>query len=319
MELGKVSVRQLTTFAAMMTSSGLKEAATKLGCSIPAISKALAVMESQSHAKLFVRVGGRLQATPEAHRLLPVVQRALSHVEAASREIAHLADAAGPLITVAAGGGALPYLVPEALRRLRETEPTLRVELINEPTDKILAMVANHEIDLGVATPPRQDVSARILQLCEIRDVMNSALVAVLRRDHPLAKRSVLRPADLTSETLITLYRKSQTIDLLEAAFSEAGHQLNVAFEVSNSMSACYLAIIGAGVGLVHPEALKGGAFSELVAIRFEPRVSMRTCIYLPRHNTGNALVTKLIALVENVAKNKRSPINRTKSLDTTR
>lgn len=303
MELGKVSVRQLETFAVMMTSSGLREAATKLGCSIAAISKALAVIENHAHSKLFVRISGRLQATPEAHRLLPVVQRALYHVDAARHEISHLVDASGLLITVAAGGGALPYLVPEALRRLREKQPALRVELINEPTQKILSMVANHEIDLGVATPPRQDISGRILQLCEIRDVMNSALVVALKRDHALAKRSVLRPEDLVGQTLITLYKKSPTIDLLEAAFSEAGFPLTVAFDVSNSMSACYLVSIGAGIGLVHPEALRGGAFSELVAVPFQPRVSMRTCIYLPRYRAENPLVSELVEQVEAVAK----------------
>ncbi|MBY8608712.1 LysR family transcriptional regulator [Burkholderia arboris] len=303
MELGKVTVRQLETFAVMMTSSGLKEAATKLGCSIPAISKALAVIESQAHSRLFVRVGGRLQATAEAHRLLPVVQRALHHVEAARSEILQLSESRGPVITIAAGGGALPYLVPEAIRRMRTDVPALRAELINEPTEKILSMVANHEIDLGVATPPRQDVGARVLQLCEIRNVMNSALVVVLRREHPLARRSVIRPADLAGLDLITLYKKSPANHLLVAAFAEANAQLNVAIEVTNSMSACYLVSCGAGIGLVHPEVLRSGAFSQLVAAPFQPRVDMRTCLYLPRNKADSPLLSRFIEHVEEVAR----------------
>ena len=306
MELGKVTVRQLEAFAVLMTSNGLKEAAIKLGCSIPAVSKAVGVIEQEANSKLFVRVAGRLLPTIEAQRLLPVVQQALNHVESARREIAGLSDAGAPTLVVAAGGGALPYLIPEALRRLRVEEPMLRAELINEPTQKILHMVANHEIDLGVTTPPARDVDARILQLCEIRDVMNSALVVVVQRAHAFAKRSVLRPADVADEALITLFQKSPTINLIDAAFREAGRRLNVAISVSNSVSVCYLVSIGAGIGLIHPEALRGGAFPGLVAIPFQPRVAMRTCLYLPRYRANEPLMVRLIRLVEKVAKERQ-------------
>ncbi|MCK9506879.1 MAG: LysR family transcriptional regulator [Pigmentiphaga sp.] len=301
MDAELMTARHLEAFQALMTSTGLKEAAEKLNCSIPAISKAIGVLERQAQAPLFVRVGGRLQATAEALAFLPSAQSALNAMEVARRDLLQLATEKPPRLKVGVGGGALPYWVPEAIRRCREALPGLEVEMITHPTQKLLHLVATHQIDVAVATPPPHNTDANLLSLCAITPIQEAPLVAVVPAQHPLARRRVLRPQDLAGTPLITLYEKSPTVALVSAAFKESGEKLDIAIQVNNSISACYLVNIGAGVGLIHPEALAGGAFANLVKIDFLPRVSMTTFLYLPKVPVNAALSERFVRKLREV------------------
>lgn len=114
--------------------------------------------------------------------------------------------------------------------------------MITHPTQKLLHLVATHQIDVAVATPPPHNTDANLLSLCVITPI-----------------------------------------------------------QVNNSISACYLVNIGAGVGLIHPEALAGGAFANLVKIAFLPRVSMTTFLYLPKVPVNAALSERFVRKLREV------------------
>src|SRR5690606_30823534 len=125
MDAALITARHLEIFQTLMTSAGLKEAAEKLNCSIPAVSKAIGVLERHAQAPLFVRVGGRLRATDEALAFMPSAQAALNAMEVARRDLFQLATEKPPRLRVGVGGGALPHLVPEAIRRCQAALPGL--------------------------------------------------------------------------------------------------------------------------------------------------------------------------------------------------
>lgn len=304
MDQDQITVRHLEVFFALITSTGLKEAAEKLNCSIPAVSKAIRVLEKYSQVPLFIKVGGRLQATAEAEALMPSIGMALEHMEIARRELLDTSKVKVPKLRIGVGGGALAYLVPEAIRQCREKIPNLVVEMVTNPTQRLLYLISNHQIDLAVTTPPPQNTDINLLSLCEFKEIAEIPLVMVVPRSHFLAKRRVVRPRDLVGEPLITLYEKSPTVRLVNAAFKEAGENLNISIQANNSISICYLVDTGAGVGLIHPEVLKRGAFPNLIKVDFLPRVSMKTFLYLPRNKVKTELICFFEATLFNIYKN---------------
>ncbi|WP_397448542.1 LysR family transcriptional regulator [Pseudomonas sp. NA-150] len=304
MDQDQITARHLEVFFALITSTGLKEAAEKLNCSIPAVSKTIRFLERCSQAPLFIKVGGRLQATAEAEALMPSIRTALEHMEFAKRELLNASKTEVPRLRVGVGGGALPYLVPETIRRCREEMPNLVVEMITNPTQRLLYLISNHQIDLAVTTPPPQNTDINLLSLCDFTEITETPLVVVVPRSHALTKRSVVRPHDLIGNPLITLYEKSPTVSLVSAAFRDAGEKLEVSIQANNSISVCYLVNTGAGVGLIHPEALGRGAFPNLVKIDFLPRISMKTFLYLPKNQVRTELTSFFTSILRGVCAN---------------
>ncbi|MDR3101550.1 MAG: LysR family transcriptional regulator [Paraburkholderia sp.] len=302
MQLASISARHMEIFAAMMTSNGMAEAAARLAISVAAVSKTIAAIEREAGIKLFTKVGGRLQPTAEAERVFPAIQRALNQLADARNELCRHSVQSPRRIVIAAGGAALTYLVPEALRRMLEEFPDTQAEVNSNRTATILSMVANHEIDVGVTTPPVRDIDARILQLCEARDISNVALVAVMHKDHELATRRLIRPADLEGVPVITLSAQSPTTQLVQATFHQAHVPMRIAVAAGNSLTACCLAERGLGVALINPETLSEQIFPLLRTVPFRPRIPLRTCVYLPKFQAESPLVARFVTHLLHVA-----------------
>ena len=70
----KLNLRQIEMFRAIMITGSVSGAARMLSVSQPAISRLLAYTEDRLKMRLFERVKGRVQPTPEARRLFAEVE-----------------------------------------------------------------------------------------------------------------------------------------------------------------------------------------------------------------------------------------------------
>ncbi len=301
-DLSNMGARHLEVFLAMMTSQRQADAALKLNISEPAVSKSIRFLEREAGVQFFVRVGGRLRPTEHAERILPYVQRAVRSLNTARSVIYGLNDSEEMLCEIAAGGAALTHLVPEAVRRLMSHVSRARCLVRAEHTSDIVRLVADRQVDLGVATSPADSFDFRAIHLCETEVLSADEMVAVLPRDHPLAERSVVRPPDLVNESLVLLPEFSPTMQLLEATFHQFGTPMRSRVTASNSATVCQLVRKGLGIGLLNPWTLAGETFVDLTSRPFRPRVLLHTCVYLPKYarpSTGTSqLVTHLRQIV---------------------
>ncbi len=69
----RLNLRQIEVFRAIMITGSISGAARLLSVSQPAISRLLAYTEDRLALRLFERVRGRVQPTPEARRLFQEV------------------------------------------------------------------------------------------------------------------------------------------------------------------------------------------------------------------------------------------------------
>ncbi len=77
----RITLRQLAVFEAVARSGRVAKAAEQVNLSPPATSMALAELEKQLNARLFERIGNRLQLNSQGNLLLPLATDLLHRVE----------------------------------------------------------------------------------------------------------------------------------------------------------------------------------------------------------------------------------------------
>lgn len=298
-----IGVRHFEIFLTMMVSRSLAEAADALGLTVAAVSKSLKVLERETGLELFRGVGGRLTPTAEAERLVPWAQRAVEHLARARRAAEALRGGDVDHLAIGVAGPAMTSLVPAAVAAFRLRRPQVRVDLGIATTLELIARVVAGEVDLGIGTPPVADIDARELDLCDVRDLCETLLVAVLPEGHRLADRPVLRPADLAGEPLVGLPETSATTRLVAAQFQQARVTPEVVVRVENAVGVCALVRAGVGVGLVNPLVLAPAGFPGVVAVMFRPRVVLRTCLYVSKARRPTPAIAGFVEALEEAAR----------------
>ncbi len=274
-----LTTRHFQIFTTLMRSSGMAEAALKLGISKAAVSKTLKLLEEKTGTPLFQLNRGRLEPTAAARRLLPRAEQATQHLEWAIEEALALNQNAPPTVEIAAHAPPLIALLPLAAKRFQQQYPEVLVNIRAEGPPRVLRLVAHHEVDLGVTNPPAPNTMSHA-SLCESRTLSKNLLMVAMHRQHPLVAKPVIYPNDLEETSVIALPEDSPTSILIKATLQEAGVQLPKRIMASTSMAVCALIQQNVGVGLINPTLLSSGVFPDIVTRPFRPRIMLGTNMY---------------------------------------
>lgn len=195
----------------------LTAAARKLGLTQSALSHAVRKLEGQLGTELWERQGRGLRLTAAGRHLLAFAQRVLPQFEHAQHVIAQMAR--GERGTLRIGMECHPCY----RWLLKVAEPYLRqfsgVDLDVKQRFQFggIGALFAHEIDMLVTPDP-----LRKKGLC-FEPVFDYEQVLVVGRQHPLAKRRFVVPADLEAETLITYPVEPERLDVFSQFLSPAG------------------------------------------------------------------------------------------------
>lgn len=261
-----MNARQLEVFRAVMRNRSLTAAAEALHVSQPAVSKLLRHFETQIGYTLFERLGGRLVPTAEAQLLYRDADRIFREIEILRGLSDRIRDKQLGLLRVGASAPPTFALLPYATERFRQRNPGLRVVLQTLSAEAIDEHIMLGDIDLGVTMRWSAEAQLR----CE--SLGKAGIVALMRPDSPLAGLSIVTPADLVGQPLISYSAQTPAGKLLDQAFREAGVQPQVQIEVSLSIAALPLVQHGLGIALVDG-LVPWRDFGDLVVRPFQPDV----------------------------------------------
>jgi DNA-binding transcriptional LysR family regulator len=240
------SRRELLLLRAMYQHGTVTAAAASINMSQPAASALLRDLDTRLGFALFTREKRRLVLTSQGRAIMQEVLNALAGIEAVDRLALDIRQGAQGRLTVAAVPIAATILLPAALHGVQARHPDVTVTAKAGTALEIVDMAVDHRIDIGIIIGPLPDnarvATARLAPL---------SLYAVLRRDHPLAKRRAL-----------TLAMVAETRPIVLALPLPAGratrhimqiHQLDYrpSIEVAQSPTACALVAQGLGVAIV--------------------------------------------------------------------
>ncbi len=234
---------RLASFLAFGEDLNFTRAAKRVHLSQPSLFAQIKKLESDLETRLYKKRGRMLELTVEGSRLLAHAR------EAYRRDQALVAELRGrpsqqPLV-LAAGEGALHYLLPSALIRLRKAGGA-RLSVLTRNSEDTIRAVAQGEATVGVTamTGHQEGVESSPVALV--------GLHAVMPKTHDLAKKRSLSLGTLSGEPLVTAPRPFPHRENLERLFSDAGSSLNATTEANGWASMMHLAALGLGVAIVN-------------------------------------------------------------------
>jgi DNA-binding transcriptional LysR family regulator len=261
---GAMNLRQMEVFRAVMFAGGVNGAAELLRVSPPAVSKVLAQAAKASGLVLFERVKGRLVPTPEAQRLhaeIDELWRGVEKVRDVSRELAEPAAASLRLVCSAS---LAPYMVSHSVARLYQDFPRLQCRVQVYSPDILNQVLLDRSTHLGVALLPHDHPNLTTVKSYQC------GLACVMREEHPLAKRKLIRPADLVGERVISSPESTPFGQTLLRAFGAAAAGMHRDFLATSSTTACWFAQAGVGIAVVDQASIAGGLLAGLAVRPFQ-------------------------------------------------
>jgi DNA-binding transcriptional LysR family regulator len=289
-----MNARQLEIFHAVMRSGTITGAASFLGISQPAVSKAMRAIERNLGFRLLRPIKGRLYPTPEAQRLLPDADRIMSELSAFERLTGEVKTGGAALVRVVASSSSATALLPAAAAPFQKANPAVRISSHLLPAREVAEAVAAGEADFGLTLSPVQ------LPGLTVRTLGAAEMVFIAPLGHPLLERETITPGDLASHPLISFGRETHFGQLLDQAFESEGTRRQIGLQVTMSLvAACYVQR-GLGVALVDSFALNSG-LAGLGWRPFMPTVVLPVTLMSQRNHLLSRHANGLVSSIEKV------------------
>lgn len=214
-----MELRQLTHFLTVSETMNFHAAAERLNLTTQAVSKSIRQLETTLGVKLFDRDTRTVALTPFGRLLLPHAQAIQSETKQFRRSLETALGAHTGSVRLGATPTALTQLVPQALEKLLEDRPTLRVEIERGDFEHLTTPLLMGDLDLIVSTAPTESVDS----LIAIEPLMEDSNVIVCAATHALAEQKASL-ADLAAQKWITL-NFARGDDDLSALFAASGQE----------------------------------------------------------------------------------------------
>lgn len=244
-----MDLRHIRYFLAVAKAGSFRKAAEELHIAQPALTRQITALENELGVSLFepgsrrrvLGAAGKVFAE-ESRAILAGVERGIERVrEVGRRERVKLRIA---YTEVASGDAMLASFVG----RIRQVMPSADVHMLPMSSSHQVEALLKGGIDAGcLCCLPRMD------DRIAVRPMTDHSMVAVLPRNHPLARRQKLYLRDLRDSKLICVSRavRADLHHFVVEAFRGAGLPAPVIDEVDSSARITSLVSVGMGVGLL--------------------------------------------------------------------
>lgn len=272
---GSITLRELEILRALVATGKTTAAAHRLSISQPAVSRALSRLEQRLDRQLFLRDAGRLLPTSEALAIDAELEPAFAAI-ARIRERADQRAMQPSILRVAAPPTIAHRFLPGPLAAYARLHPNMRISLDVLSSDVLVTQVAEGRIDLAFADVNTGHAGVRV------EPFLTTEAVCLVPRDHALAGRPEITPADLVDQPFIALTRRHSARVAIDAVFAEAGMVCRPVIETSTAVSAAEFVREGLGVTLLNPFPVAGRLGADVAVLPFRPAIRFAASFLLP-------------------------------------
>lgn len=274
-----MTMRHMEVFHAIMVTGSVTGAARMLNISQPAVSATLKHCEARLKMLLFVRIGGRLQPTPEARALFPHIAAISGRVDATGRLVQDLAGGRLGTLSIAANTTLANGFVAKAIAEFINERKLTRVSLQAEAGAlSIVDRVISQEAELGIAYSPLLNTEVQTSVLT------TSNIVCAVPKRHPLATKTSVSARELHEFPIVTYLPRTAMRGEINRAFAKVDWSANLRVETNQSITSLMIALHGGGVAVAEPLLLSSLPMHGLVAVPLRPRITVE--ILLLRHQS---------------------------------
>ncbi|MBV8662387.1 MAG: LysR family transcriptional regulator [Hyphomicrobiales bacterium] len=225
----------------------IRKAAEKLNVASSAVNRQILKLEAELGVALFERRGDGVRLTPAGEQLLRHARNTLAEWRRTRSEIAAISGEVGGEVRITAIPAMLVRVVPRAIAAIAAKHPNISFRIIDADPDEHVEEVRAGRPDVAVMF-----IDKRYRQY-EIAARLKTALGAIVRADHPLARAESLTLTDCAAYPVVMLADPWFLDVISEAEFVQSGAQFTPRI-TSNSMILMKQALTaGLGVGFFTP------------------------------------------------------------------
>jgi DNA-binding transcriptional LysR family regulator len=232
----RVHAAAVLYFDAVRRAGSIREAARRLNVASSAVNRQILKLEQESGAQLFERLPNGLKLTAAGEALARHFIVVLQDLDRARSDIDSLRGGRAGHITVATVEGVCGSILPDVIDRMRGRAPRVTLGITTMGSFAIPHAVTQGDADIGLAFALRRSPDLQQVALGRFR------LGAVVRPDHPLAKRKKVSLAACLDFPLILAAPELSINQLLEPALAHISRPPKPAVTANSIELMCELA-----------------------------------------------------------------------------
>jgi DNA-binding transcriptional LysR family regulator len=214
-----METKHMRYFLAIVDAGTFSAAAERLGIAQPALSQAMARMESALGAHLFTRSRRGAALTPAGQSLVETVRASLARIDAAAQQARQIASGNAGKLSVGFVATAVYHILPLALRAFAVEHPDVEIKLFELSNGEQARALERGEIDIAMLFTP-VDVAGRMHQ----RLLLQDRLIAAVPDDFPVGDDGMVSLLDVARRGLV--FAPYDRVPLLRAQISSAMREL---------------------------------------------------------------------------------------------
>lgn len=235
-------------FAKVAESQSFSKAAKELFITQPAVSQAIAQLESELNTLLFRRTSKGVILTNAGQLLYEYVDSALKLINVGEKKLIESKNLLFGELKIGVGDTISKYFLMKYLERFHIENPNIKLRIINRTTPELCSMLKSGEIDIAVCNLPIEDSSFEIKECMEIHDIF------VCGEKYKSLSESPISLEDLTSYPLILLETKSNSRQYVESYLDLQGIKIIPEIELGSHELLLEFAKINLGIACVIKE-----------------------------------------------------------------
>lgn len=251
-----ISLDLLASFVALADELHYTRAAARLYVAQPALTKRIQQLEQGLGTALFVRTRRAVRLTPAGELLLPRARQAVQAADDFGTAARRVRDGEIGRLRIGFSPSAPHQVLPALMRAFRRRHPGVECVLGELPSDAQVEQLLAGDIDVGILRPP---VATPARLTCTA--FFEEPFVAVLPRDHRLARRRSVPLAALAAEPFVLISRRivAAVHDQILGACAAAGFTPDPVREATHVHAVVSLVAAGCGVSVLPRSAAQVG------------------------------------------------------------
>lgn len=288
-----LSLRHIEIFNAVVSAGGITPAARQLRTSQPTVSREIRELERLVGFRLFNRDGRRLRPTDEALSLHAEVRRSFVGLDRINRTADSIREQTLDRVTIACLPVYAQSLLPPVCRVVMAENPAihLTIHVLEQPL--LLHELGSHNYDICILEAADTDEAEADVTRHEVGNE-----VCVFPRTSPLARKRLIRPADLAGMDFIYFSDADAYRQRIDKVFEEQKVQRRLAIESTTVASICALIEAGVGVSIINPLSALTFRGSNFAVRRFSVPIPYAVQVYASPRSPNRRLVARIAEVI---------------------
>lgn len=243
---------------------GFTKAADALGYTQSSISQMIASLENELGIKLLTRSRHGVKLTIEGAELYPFIERSIYQYRSMQEKANEIKGIETGVIRVGTISSVTCHWMPQLMSGFKEEYPNVQFLFHQGDYTLIPEWIASGQVDFGFVNP----LAGTNLQT---KIVKSGEMLAVLPKNHPLAKKKSIQLQEIAEEPYILLEEGFYSEPM--AAFEAAGIVPNIQYTIHDDYAIMMMVEAGLGVSILAELILRRTNY-DIVCLPIDPPIT---------------------------------------------